>query len=68
MEINSRQVGIDEIEVWEGSGAYCPDGMSADDIMTIATILEDREDLAPYTSRNLAIEIIRALRARGKFA
>ena len=55
-----RQAGT--IESYNGRGVWVPQGMTAGQIMAGADVLEQTYDVAPYTSRNMVIAILEAIR------
>lgn len=58
---SARQAG--SVETYEGRGVWVPDGLSARDIMVAAFVLEQNFDVAPYMSRDMAIQVLRAIQA-----
>ncbi len=47
---------------YEGRGVYVPDGMSADEIMHAADVLEREFEIEPYTSRAMARAVLQTLK------
>lgn len=51
------------IEGYNGRGVWVPAGLTAAEIMIGAAALERDFDVAPYTSRNMVIAVLQALRS-----
>jgi hypothetical protein len=58
----SRQAGTDEMQAWDGHGVFVPKGMSAEEIMRGAAVLERRFDVVPFVSRSMVIAVLSAIR------
>ena len=60
---SGRQAGT--AQSWNGMGVWVPDGLSVDDIMLVAAMLEREFDVSQYLSRAMARAAIKLLRGTG---
>lgn len=53
------------IQGFAGRGVFVPEGLTAEEIMAGAAVLERRFDIAPYISRVIVCDILLAIKQRG---
>lgn len=64
--IDSRQAGTeiaDEFGSYAGRGVWCPNGLSAMEIMVGAGVLEREFGVVPYESRRMVRAILSAIKS-----
>lgn len=52
-----------KVEVYRGRGVWVPTGLTAEHIMVGADVLERQYGVEPYTSRNMVIAVLLAIKA-----